>query len=632
MIDYRSGWMKTAVLALAATLLALPALADFKEEVARDLGVKNAVLVAPAGSEWLIDLDASSGVQAGDLFAVVAKGTPVVHPVTKKVIGSIDETRALLRVTKVKTGYSYAAVISAQGDLKPGEEARRFAGLPALFWDYAGDGEGVFAQLQGALPELSWQSYAAAQAERPDQPRPVPNMEPGLVFVYNAQGLGVKDHTFQSLRFYSPAQVTGKALVATGGMSSAPAPVGMVAAAAPAGASIVTPGSPAAAAAPGALPGSNSPGMFSGLTKVFSSGSSTPPGPGGVLAGSGGGARGGLIVSQMDNKEGVWYGPRLEGKPVGVDVADFDGDGKNEIALGFGDRVVLARVVAGNFEPLADYALGQSGDLVSLDALDLNGDGRAELYLSVVLMNSVRSQVLELRNGQLEAVIKEVPFFMRKVQLAGEGAVLLGQSLNPDAANLNQDLAGPVFRVTRGGDNLQRGAAIDLPPVVTLFGFQPFDHAGRPLLARLNINDRLQVLEPSGATLWESSDYFGGSEVSFERPDGTAQGAMTRYAFIPPRIEPGPDGSVLVPINEGNRTFSAFRQFNSSHLKSVTYDGYSLVERWRTKPQGGYLGDFRMADADNDGAAEIVMLVMYSRGSWGKVNYGNTVLLIYEMQ
>ncbi len=623
MINDRSGWMKTAVLVLTMTVLfTLPALAGFQEDVARDLGVKTATLVAPAGSEWLLDLDAASGVQAGDLFAVISKGSPVVHPVTKKVIGSIDETRALLRVTKVKSGYSYAAVVSAKGELKAGDEARRFAGLPALFWDYSGDGAGVFAQLQGALPELHWQSYAAAQAGKPDQPRPIPDMEPGLVFVFNAQGLGVKDQAFQPLRFYRPEQVTGKVAVATAGT---PAAVAL------SGGSIVAPGSQSAAPAAGALAGSSSPGMFSGITKIFSSGSSTPPGPGGVLAGSGGGTRGGLIVSQMDSKEGVWYGPRMEGKPVGIDVADFDGDGKNEIALGFSDRVVMARVVAGKFEPLADYAMGQSGDVVSLDALDLNGDGRAELYLSMVLMNSVRSQVLELRNGQLEAVIKEIPYFLRKVQLAGEGAVLLGQNLNPDLANLNQDLAGPVFRVTRSGDTLQHGTAFDLPPVVTLFGFQPFDHGGRPLLARLNINDRLQLLETSGATLWESSDYFGGSEVSFERPDGS-QGAMTRYAFIPPRIEPGPDGTVLVPVNEGNRTFNAFRQFNSSHLKAVTYDGYSLVERWRTKPQGGYLGDFRMADADNDGAAEIVMLVMYSRGAWGKVNYGNTALLIYEMQ
>ena len=616
-------WMKTVVMALGATVLfTLSAFAAFQEDVARDLGVKMATLVAPAGSEWLIDLDAAAGIQAGDLFTVMTKGAPVVHPVSKKVIGTLDETRAVLRVTKVKSGYSYVAVVSSKGELRPGEEARRFAGLPAIFWDYTGDGEGVFAQLQGALPELHWQSYAAAQASKPDQPRPVPGMEPGLIFVFNAQGLGIKDQAFSPLRFYRPEQLgRGPAPAAPSGVSVAAVPVVVPA---PSGASIVAPASQAAA-----VPGSSSPGMFSGLPKIFGGGGSSPqPGPE-VLPGYS--QRGGLIVSQMDSKEGVWYGPRMDGQPIGVDVADLDGDGKQEVALGFKDRVVVARVLAGQFEMLADYPVGQSGSALTLDALDLNGDGRAELYLSLVLANSVRSQVLEMRNGQLEAVVKMVPFFLRKVHLGNEGAVLLGQELNPEIINQSQDFAGPIFRVTRNGDQLQRGATVDVPSVVTLFGFQPFAYDGRPLLARLSVNDKLQVLESSGTTLWESSDYFGGSESSFERPERD-QGAGMRYVFLPPRLEPGPGGTVLVPVNEGNRNFTSFRNFSNSHLKAVAYDGYSLVERWRTKPQGGYLGDFRMADADNDGAAEIVMLVRFSQGGFLKTGSGNSALLIYEMQ
>ena len=620
MINHRSTWMKTVVLALAATLLcALPALASFQEQVARDLGAKVTTLVAPAGNEWLIDVDAAAGIQTGDLFTVMSKGAPVIHPVSKQVIGTLDEVRAILRVTSIKSGYSYAAVVSTKGELKPGDQARRFAGLPALFWDYTGEGEGIFTQLQAALPELQWQSYVAAQVQRPDPPRPLEGMAPGLVFVHNAQGLGIKDHQFQPLRFYRPEQVSGKvAAIASSG----------VALSAPAGASIVTPGTPAAAPAPGTIPGGSGQ---SWVPKILGGGSAPQPGPGGVLAGSGQSSRGGLLISQMDSKEGVWYGPRLDGHPIGLDVADLTGDGKQEVILGFKDRLVVARVVAGQYEVIAEHAFGRSGDALSLDVLDLDGDGRAELYVSMVQMQNVASQVLELRDGQFQAVIKNVPYFLRKLRLPGEGEVLLGQELNPDLKNHTQDLTGPIFRVSRGGDKLQRGAAVTLPGMVSLFGFHPFEHAGRPLLARLNLNDKLQVLEPSGATLWESTDHFGGSETSFERSDGLPGGG-TRYAFLQPRLEPGPDGTVLVPVNEGSRTFSAFRAFNSSHLKAVAYDGSSLVERWRTKPQGGYLGDFRMADADNDGAPEIVMLVMFSRGGMLKGSYGNSALLIYEMQ
>jgi hypothetical protein len=241
-----------------------------------------------------------------------------------------------------------------------------------------------------------------------------------------------------------------------------------------------------------------------------------------------------------------------------------------------------------------------------------------------------QSLMLEMRGGKLEAVTKKIPYLLRKANLPGEGYQLLGQQLNGDLRS-NENFDGPVFRMIRNGDQLQHGAAVTLPSRVQVSGFQQFAHAGRPLIANLNANDKLEVLDPAGTVIWESSDYFGGSESSFERPEAT-QGAGTRYVFIKQRIEPGPEGTLLIPVNEGNRVVSAFRTFSSSHLKAVTYDGYSLSERWRTKPQGGYLADFRMADADNDGAPEIVMLVMFSRGSTLKGGYGNAALLIYEMQ
>ena len=354
------------------------------------------------------------------------------------------------------------------------------------------------------------------------------------------------------------------------------------------------------------------------------------PGPRGALPGSGTATRGGLIMSQMDNREGVWYGPRMEGHPIGVEVGDIDGDGKNEIALGFKNRIVVAKVVAGQFEPVADYELGRVGTAMTLDGLDLDGNGLMELYVSVAEMNTLRSFAVEMQNGKLEPVVSNIPYLLRKVSLPGEGYQLLGQELNADLRDQTADFSGPIYRLTRNGNKLERGALTQLPSRVQVTGFQLFESGGRTMIANLNINDKLQVVDPTGGIIWESADYFGGSETSFERPDGTS-GAATRYAFVEPRLEPGPDGTVLVPVNEGSRTFSAFRAFNSSHLKAVTYDGYSLVERWRTKPQGGYLGDFRMADADNDGVDEIIMLVMFSRG--GLVgSYGNSALLIYEMQ
>lgn len=608
----RSGWTKTVVLILVATMLfALPAFAGFEEDVARDLGPKTATLISPAPSvgEWLIDADASQGVQTGDLFAVILKGAPIVHPVTRQTLGNLETVRAVLRVTKVKSGYSYVSPVAPIDDLKAGETARRFSGLPATFWDYTGKGEGVLATLQGVLPDLHWQSYAAAQAGKPDQARPLAGMEPGLIFVLNAQGLAVKDHTLQPLRFYRPEQF---------GMA---------------------PSAPAVAVSPGLGPGFIAPQPQSvpqsqpapAAPAIIAASNQAAAMPGRASGGSQS-VRGALIYNtQFENRDGVWYGPRQDGHPVGLEIGDMDGDGKKEVAVAYKDRLEISRIEAGNLKFLAKYVFPVSRKALSLDGLDLNGDGRMELYVSSVQMLDVRSQMLELSEGKLVAINQDLPWFLRSVTLPGEGRVLLGQELDPDANGKFSEFSGPLFRLSRAGNILQKGAILSLPKSVDLFGSAFLSANGQSLVTSLTLDDKLKLVDPTGRLLWESSENFGGSETAFERP-ASDKGAMNRFAYLKARLESLPDDTVLVPVNEGVRATSLFRQFRNSHLRAVGYDGYSMVEKWRTRPQGGYLADFRVADADNDGADEIVMVVLFSHGGMLDGGYGSSAVLVYELQ
>jgi hypothetical protein len=608
------GWIKTTALIGAAVLLfALPAFAGFEEDVARDLAPKTATLISPApvGGEWLIDVDAVQGVQTGDLFAVILKGAPIVHPVTKQTIGNLETVKAVLRVTKVKNGYSYVAPVSPVEDLKAGETARRFSGLPAIFWDYTGKGESVLTTLQGALPDLHWQSYAAAQASKPEQAQPVAGLEPGLVFVLTAQGLAVKDHAMQPLRFYRPEQL-GMA-PATAAVAAAPGP-GL------GGPGFIVPQQPVQAtqpapAAPAIIAASNQaaamPGRASGGPQSM---------------------RGGLIYNtQFENRDGVWYGPRQEGHPVGLEVGDMDGDGKKEVAVAYKDRLEISRIETGSLRLIAKYEFPVSRKALTLDAFDLNGDGRTELYLSAVQMLEVRSLLLELRDGKIMAVNQDIPWFLRSVTLPGEGRVLLGQELDPESNGRFSEFGGPVFRLSRAGDKLQKGAPLSLPKGVDLMGFAILDNRGQSLFASLTVDDKLKLVDTTGRQLWESSENFGGSETAFERST-LEKGATNRYAYLKARLESLPDGTILVPVNEGVRTTSLFRQFRNSHLRAIGFDGYAMVEKWRTRPQGGYLADFRVADADNDGADEIVMVVLFSHGGMFDGGYGDSAVLVYELQ
>ncbi len=72
-----------------------------------------------------------------------------------------------------------------------------------------------------------------------------------------------------------------------------------------------------------------------------------------------------------------------------------------------------------------------------------------------------------------------------------------------------------------------------------------------------------------------------------------------------------------------------YRSFEKSQLKAFRWDGRSLEPLWHTKPQGGYLSDFTLADVDNDGAQELVMTVLFTHA--GFMSKARSNLVVYEL-
>lgn len=171
--------------------------ASVVDEIARDFKPLSGFVIMPVEGEFLIDKDAGQGVAVGDLFSVVKPGEKVVHPVTKKVLGSLDEVKGILQVIRVKEGYSYARPVRESKGIVRGDAVRRFENVTAAFWDYQGSGEELYRGLKGALPQLEWQGYHRVEGERfPDDSTP-------LVFSLRGGKLEVLGPEGKILRTYS---------------------------------------------------------------------------------------------------------------------------------------------------------------------------------------------------------------------------------------------------------------------------------------------------------------------------------------------------------------------------------------------------------------------------------------------
>jgi hypothetical protein len=187
---------------LALTVFSRVASAGVAETVREDLRPISGYVVTQQEGDYLVDLDARHGLRVGDLLSVVVKGKEVVHPLTKEVIGSLDEAKAVLRITQIKSGFSIAHKLSGSGDIAPGDIVRRFAYLKTVFQGSSEQDRAMYEELRKALPELEWQGIFSA-AERTGT-----EAKPDLLFTLGDRELRLLDREGHQVRAWAyPAPV-----------------------------------------------------------------------------------------------------------------------------------------------------------------------------------------------------------------------------------------------------------------------------------------------------------------------------------------------------------------------------------------------------------------------------------------
>lgn len=587
-----------AVLLLAASAILPPSASAFMENLARDFKPVSGVVIMPAKGEYLIDLDAKSNVAIGDLFTVMQPGEKVVHPVTKEVVGSIDEVKAILQVTRVKSGYSYAKAVGTAPEIVAKDKILRYENIPAIFWDYTDDGEAVYAQVKQALPTLEWQKYATTQAAKPENPTAVAGFQ-GLTFVLKPGKLEVRDPAFTVLRAYAVgAGAPGMAAVA-------PAAAGIPVAAAP------------VVSAPALMPAPTGGGIVA---------APAPTGSGIV------GDFSPAIVRRnlAEAERGVWVSPAVKEALVGVEVGELDGDGKLETALLYAHRIEITRFADGAYETVAQVDLGKGRKALAIDGADLNGDGKLELYITAAFDDRLSSMIVSAGADGYQVRKNNINYYFRNVDLPGEGVVLLAQGMGDE----HQDFAGPIFRVQGNGSDIQQGAKVEVPNPIRLYSFAPLSTTGSgDSLAYLSHLDNLQIYSASGEKLWEGSERMGGSEEFITRIDPSKRpqdGDNTRDAYLQARLGRGDAGEILIPVNEGDWFRARGKTFRKSKLTAMVWNGQELLEAWHTRDQNGYMADFRLADIDNDGQKEVVMAI--NGAGTGLLGGRRSSLYVFEMQ
>ena len=126
-----------------------------------------------------------------------------------------------------------------------------------------------------------------------------------------------------------------------------------------------------------------------------------------------------------------------------------------------------------------------------------------------------------------------------------------------------------------------------------------------------------------------------GRQTSFTRlkKEGKTEyrplGAPPMRVYIPGRIlirDLDRDGRAEVIMSKNQSTIEMFermRTFEKGEIDSLVWDDGFLSPNWKTREIKGYINDFQIKDADNDGEEDLVLAVVEPGGMFDRKSTSN---------
>jgi len=324
-------------------------------------------------------------------------------------------------------------------------------------------------------------------------------------------------------------------------------------------------------------------------------------------------------------------------------TGDFDGDGNLEYAFLDAERLHIYRVeptgwrevwtenVPSDYYPIPSEARDQMTEsipppsgiqYINIDAADIKGDGKTEIFVTAMLNGKVFSYVVQYQDGAFRRVAN-IPGFLRVITYPGHGTMLIGQDYDPV-----KFFAGTPKQYTWSGGKFMPGQELSLPRGVTLYGFTFADLGEQnTLLVAFDDEDRV-IVYSKNSPLWKSEEKYTVVNTYVYKPVTGISAAISKPATESDKslrvrmrgrivaLDINSDGrdEILLPKNIGESFFNAY---STAELHGLRWTGARLDEAWGVKDLPGPVLDFQVIRQDQTGA-QIIALVKIKGGLFTK--------------
>ncbi len=331
-----------------------------------------------------------------------------------------------------------------------------------------------------------------------------------------------------------------------------------------------------------------------------------------------------------------------------ISVADLDGDGIDDIVVAAKNQILAFHLNGTRLARFGTISLPSSQKIISMAAVDFNGNGAAEIYISAVAGNRPSAMAVEWQQGKFNYLFQNQRWYIKPLTAPGRGMILAGQQ-----ATVNAPFMAGVFDLSVVDGQLVKGEALPVPDDINVFSFAlaDLDGDGATEVITINESDKLNVLMASGKQLWQSDDFFGGSlrylggRSMAQRRSGrdknpvVEQNDMSRdKTYIPSRIiitdinnDNLPDVVVNKNLSTASRVLKNMRSYPSGEIHGLVWSGIGLTELWRTKKIDGYVAsyDFRKMPGTNQASLYVGLII--NSGWMDMLSAKDSTVLIYPL-
>jgi len=338
----------------------------------------------------------------------------------------------------------------------------------------------------------------------------------------------------------------------------------------------------------------------------------------------------------------------------GMDVGDVDGDGQLDVVMADLQKVYAYHLNNNRLTEFAAVEMPARSKVHAISLGDIDGNGRAEIYVSAADDYNPHSWAYEWGDNRLDLILNDIPWYIRTLDIPGEGRVLIGQRGGQDSL-----LLAGIFKLMKSGDKVMPEERIVMPDYINLFEFTlaDIDGDGRREIVAISRADRLYVVRPDGSVLWVSEEFYGGTSRyigedydlvgrkgldidSTPSYDVIGKENTGKRIYIPSRIismDVNGDGKDDVVVNKNlsyaSRHIENYKSFKTSEIYALGWNGIALAEVWQTRKIDGYIPDFQFLPAPGtENRAKLLVGLVLSTGWTSSFTGGESTMLMYDIE